>query len=93
TICAGFGCGSGGIVDVGKPDPVCGSSLYGCHNIAGSLVGCYNPQTATCFFGGNMCPKPLMVCVNLQSPSQGAPCYDPGVYQCLNGNLQPLSGK
>ncbi|RMZ93126.1 glycoside hydrolase family 81, partial [Brachionus plicatilis] len=48
TICSGFGCE---LVDNGKPDPSCGSSLYGCHNLAGTLVGCYDPQTATCFFG------------------------------------------
>lgn len=89
TICSGFGCESE-FVDVGKPDPNCGSNLYGCHNLAGNLVGCYDPQTTTCFFGGNMCDKPLKACINILSISQGVPCYDPNFYKCVNGNLYPI---
>lgn len=84
TKCSGSNCD---LNDVGKPDPTCGPVLNGCHNNNGNLIGCYDPSTATCFIGGSLCPKPLLACINLSSPTQGAPCYDTNTYSCNNGNL------
>lgn len=83
TGCTGAGC----TTDFGKPDPACAPTQLGCHSLSGSLVGCYEIANSQCFYGGSICPKPLKACVNPTSPAPGAACYDPALYNCLNGNL------
>ena len=73
--------------DIGKPTPLCGNVDLGCYNTGGNLIGCYNPSSTGCYLGGNLCPKPLLPCINPSNVVQGVPCYDKSQYKCENGNL------
>lgn len=86
SICIGANCGDS-LTQEGKPDSNCGIGLLGCIDFSGTLSGCYNPLTGDCFIGGNICPKPSKACYNPSDPKSGAPCYDPSLYDCKNGNL------
>lgn len=78
--------------DAGIPHSSCSSVHLGCVAPSGKLMGCYNPSTATCFPGGNICGKGYEACFNPSNPQPGAACFSPAIYSCTNGHLGPVIG-
>ncbi len=83
---------SGADCDAGVVTPLCGSGLKGCFRTDGRLQGCYDSTVAACFAGGNICGKPFVACVDMNNLQVGAACYNTSQYQCVNGDLKPISG-